>query len=90
MVQEDKVDTAGRYHEAGFRIIDTIMKSLNSSQSSMFNPPGVGSKKPARTRIHSIEIQSVKEIFIMVNNFALYFIKNNMARQGFVLLQCAV
>lgn len=64
------------------------MKSLNSSQSLLYNPPG--GKKPARTRIHSIEILSVKEIFIMVNNFALYFIKNNMARQGFVLLQCAV
>lgn len=43
-----------------------------------------------RTRIHSIEIESVRDIFVMVNNFALFFIRNNMNWQGFVLLQCAV
>jgi hypothetical protein len=58
----------------------------------MFGAVAVGGKKTSmqRTRIHSIEIHSVKDIFIMVNNFALYYIKNSMNRQGFVLLQCAV
>lgn len=92
MISEDKEEKKSRYVEAGFKIIDTIMKALNAStqSQSVFNNYSGKKNSVQRTRIHSIEIESVRDIFVMVNNFALFFIKNNLNRQGFVLLQCAV
>lgn len=90
IIQEDGADSERRYSDAGHRIIDTIMKSLNSTPpiQSVFSQNTLAGKKSSfnRTRIHSIEIHSVKEIFIMMNNFSLFFIRNSMSRQGFVLL----
>jgi hypothetical protein len=59
-------------------MIDTIIKVSTSEKSSI------------RTQVHSIDNASVREIFVILNNFAVDYLDLEEIRQAFVLLQCAI
>ena len=59
--------------------MNTIMRSQDGPASAAQN----------RAQIHSIESRSVKEIFLMLNNFAVMYLKSQDSPNADVILQCA-
>lgn len=93
ILQEGAEHSSQRYAHAGQRMIESIFKCVGPGQSVFGQQNPNGAKRNSqhqRTRIHSIDISSVKEIFVMINNFSLHFMQSDQNRHAFVLLQCAV
>jgi len=84
-----------KYEEVGKRLIDTINKQTESlhlmAQPSTNNAvTRISNVNQQRTQIHSIESASVKDIFIILNNMAVIFMKMKRLSFANILMNCSI
>ena len=89
ILQDNRSTT--QWKEAGKRLIEAIIKTSNAAGS---NQALTSQNRPQRTQIHStiytIDDHSVRDIFIMINNFAVMYMQQGEYKNAHVLLQCAI
>jgi len=69
-----------KHEEAGNKLVDSIQKQANQILTAVQDSgtrlnARTTNQNMNRTQIHSIASTEVKEIFVMLNNFAIIFMK---------------